>query len=559
MPTSLKPYFLLTGIFSIVVNMTILVAPLYMLQVYDRILVSGSMDTLITISILAVFLLLVYGVAEAARRKIVTLASEHLQTRFGDAIFTEDWKTTEADQALPRDISHLSTLQAFLSNGLILPVFDLPFSPFFIWVMFLIHPLLGGLGLVAVIILLIIAFISETSTRKIALFAKRAENATEDFVSRLSRQRTAIVSLGMTRRAYGLWVKRKHISGRISLRSAHGAAIFSALSRSIRMILQISALGVGAWLVLNQQASSGAIVAGSVLMGRALGPISQLVEIWRQITRAREAWSELSARDETFRRHARKISPMPRPKAELTLQALAVGCPGVEQALLPKINFSLKGGTILPIIGRNGVGKTAFLQTISGAWPPISGHVMLHGRDLHLWDMEDRGPYIGYIPQNIELLPGTIAENIARFTDAPIETVIATAQQVGCHEMILSLSAGYDTYIGLDDQGHSVHLSAGIKQNIGIARAIFGNPVLLLLDEPSANLDQASIVALSELLPKLKAAGTIILVATHERRLIDLSENVLCLSRTDIRLNPTAAFMETLESGTTAPIPAKTE
>ena len=540
----LKPFFIMTMMFSVVVNVLMLVSPLYMLQVYDRILTSGSIDTLITISILAVGLLIVYGFAEMGRRKVVVLASQYLQDRFGQVLFSMDMRDSDMEQSLPKDLGHLATLQNFFSHGLILPLFDLPFAPFFVLVMFLIHPVLGWLGVIGVLLLFTIAVISELTTRNGVQKASIAEQSAQRFAMRLSQQQNAIVSMGMGQQVYQNWSKRKSYAGALSVQSANKAGVFGSLTRTMRIILQVAALGIAGWLVLRQEASVGAIVAGSILLGRALGPIDQSVGIWRQIIRAREAWTELNARREAFDKVNVNSSAMPRPAAHLLFQGLEITCPGAGEALLPKFNLELKGSTVLALVGGSGIGKTALMQTISGAWRPFGGHVILGGRDLHGWDAQDRGHYVGYLPQNVGLLSGTVAQNICRFTDADIEEVIKTAQDVGCHEMILSLPRGYDTVIGPDKNQFTVHISAGQKQTIGLARAACGNPVVLFLDEPSSNLDIQGVEALKRFIIKLKEAGGIIVVATHDVRLISLSSYVLSLSRTDVNLKRAQEFFK---------------
>ena len=540
----LKPFFIMTMLFSIVVNILVLVSPLYMLQVYDRILTSGSVDTLITISVLAIALLMVYGVAEMARRKVVVLASNYLQTRFGHILFYMDMREPDMEQALPKNLGYLSTLQNFFSHGLILPLFDLPFAPFFVVVMFLIHPLLGWVGVFGIILLFTIAVISELTSRTAVKMASGAEQSAQTFAMRLTQQQNAIVSMGMGEQVFQNWEERKSFAGRLSMNSANRTGMFSALTRSLRVMLQVAALGIGGWLVLQQQTSAGAIVAGSVLLGRALGPIDQSVGIWRQIIRAREAWAALNMRRQAYDKMMIDTSPMPRPAPHLRLEGIQVTCPGSKDALLPRFNLQLKSKTMLALVGRSGVGKTALMQTLAGAWRPLEGAVVLGGRNLHSWDAQDRGRYIGYLPQEVSLLAGTVAQNICRFTNAAIEDVVKVAEAVGCHEMILSLPNGYDTLIGPDKNEFTIHLSAGQKQTIGIARAAFGNPVVLFLDEPSAHLDMSGVKTLKYLIETYKKSGGIVIVATHDTRLIHLSDNVVTLAKEDIKLTTAQAFFK---------------
>ena len=349
-----------------------------------------------------------------------------------------------------------------------------------------------------------IAVISELTSRKAVQMASGAEQSAQKFALRLTQQQNAIVSMGMGEQVFQNWEQRKSFAGNLSMRSANRSGMFSSLTRSLRVMLQVAALGIGGWLVLQQQTSAGAIVAGSVLLGRALGPIDQSVGIWRQIIRAREAWAALNMRRQAYDKLMTDTSPMPRPAPHLSLEGMQVTCPGAGDALLPRFNLQLKSKTMLALVGRSGVGKTALMQTLAGAWRPLVGAVILGGRNLHNWDAQDRGRYIGYLPQEVSLLAGTVAQNICRFTNADIEEVVRVAEAVGCHEMILSLPNGYDTLIGPDKNEFTIHLSAGQKQTIGIARAVFGNPVVLFLDEPSAHLDMSGVETLKYLIETYK-------------------------------------------------------
>ncbi|MBT8141944.1 MAG: ATP-binding cassette domain-containing protein [Gammaproteobacteria bacterium] len=526
------------GGFSVVVNMLMLVSPLYMLQVYDRVLTSSSMETLILITVLAIGLLITMVVADAARRKVLALGADQLQKQYGRGLFKASMAAPNADKTLQKDLSNLSTVQAFFSNGLVLPIFDLPFTPFFLLIMFLIHPIIGWLGVVGAIILLIIAVFSEIQTRDNVMQAQSAENSAQNFATGLARQQSAIVSMGMADVAFRNWAQQKAFASGLYLQGSEASGIYGSTTRGIRIILTIGALGLGAWLVLQQQSSPGVIIAGTILLGRALAPIDQSVGMWRQIIRVRQAWAELQERHQSDEAQEHSTTPMPRPDAKVQFENLEVACPGSEKPLLPKFNLSLQAGSMIALVGGIGSGKTSLLQTTAGAWPPFSGAVHLGGRDLHRWDMVDRGRYVGYLPQDSELLFGTVAQNIGRFSNAPTEAVIETARFVGCHEMIMSLPDGYDTVVGPG----GIHLSAGQKQIIGITRALFGQPVMLLLDEPTANLDAATVQQLKNVLTQVKASGAIVIMATHDLRLVEISDNVVMLTPENIKMLSSADY-----------------
>ena len=307
-------------------------------------------------------------------------------------------------------------------------------------------------------------------------------------------------------------------------------------------MLQVGALGIGGYLVLQLEMSAGAIIAGSILMGRALAPIDQALGAWRQLIRARKAWKSVSETLAQSESASSQVTPMPRPKAELSIQSLIVGSAGSDEPLLPKFNVTLPAASSVAILGPSGSGKTSLLQTIVGAWSPLDGRVRLGGRDIHGWNAGDRGKYLGYAPQDVELLPGTVAQNISRFSEASPEEVMAAAQMAGFHDMILRFPEGYDTRVG--PGGH--HLSQGQQKGVGLARAFFQNPVLLVLDEPGANLDSLSFASFQRGLSEIKAQGSIVLFATHDTRFLTLADNIILLGDRSLKMVSTKDYLETL-------------
>lgn len=530
--TGLSAFLVVTAFFSISVNILLLVSPLYMLQVYDRVLTSGSMETLILISVLAGGLMVTYVFAESARRHALALAARFLHRRFGEKLFNVNFAESRADGSLQKDLSDLTVVQSFFSNGLILPVFDLPFTPCFLLVLYLIHPLLGWLGVAGAGLLLLITILAELAAREPEKTAQSVERASQDFASGLAGQQSAIVSMGMARQAFQGWSSRKALSDQLSLGTAKSSNFFGALTRGLRQTLQMGALGLGGWLVLQHVATPGVIIAGSIVMGRALAPIDQCVGMWRQIIRARKSWKNVRQRAANPLAKQDEYTPMPRPDPRLELINLEVGHPGAEQRVLPRFSLTLERGTVLAIVGPSGIGKSTLLQTLTGVWSPLDGQVTLGGRDLHEWNQNDRGQYVGYLPQDVELLPGTVVQNIARFTQADSAQVIATAKDCGAHEMVSALADGYDTVIGPG----GAQISAGQKQAIGLARALFGAPPLLALDEPSANLDEFTIAKLTRTLAAQRAAGHVVLIATHDVRMIQAADRVLLLNKNEIKL-----------------------
>lgn len=543
--------YLLAGFgFSVVVNLLFLVSPMYMMQVYGRVISTGSHEVLITLTFIAVCLLLLYIAAEGARKRTLARAGQllgesidglTLRRGLGSAS-TPSTKTLAA-------IGNLSRLQGLLLQGNIAPLFDIPFIPFFIGLLFVIHPLLGTVGLLGAITLIGLAIVTDKTSRRAVEEAGQRDQKAQSHLSHMVRQRAAIVSMGMTDRAVGHWqhLRRDAIDSNIA--AAAGPTFLSATTRSVRQILQVFILGAGAVLVIGGVTSGGVIIAGSIIMGRGLAPIDQTVAIWRQVILARKSWNELKdwidnedADIETV--HSDAATAMPRPAPILKFEEFAVGIPGMDKPLLPQMTLEMNPGTMVALLGPSGSGKTSFLQSLAGAWPAQNGTVRLGGRDIATWDARDRGRYVGYLPQHVELLTGTVFENICRFSDCDPDEVFDAAKRVGCHDMILTLPKGYDTPVG---EG-GAHLSAGQRQSIGLARAFFGDPALLLLDEPTAHLDAnlaARLMAqFAELArkPQGERRATAI-IATHDLRLINAADNVMVIKDRKIAISPREEYL----------------
>ena len=546
-------YFWMASFFTLVMNLLLLVSPLYMLQVYDRVMTSGSQETLLVITFIAIFMLSTYIAADGGRRRVLANAGHYLGSsldamtlRLGLGL------SNEPPTKMLENIGNLSRVQSFLVNSVIAPLFDIPFAPLFLIVLFMVHPLLGIYSIVGIVILLTLALITDKSSRKTVESAAHRERAAQQLLAHTAQQRAAIVGMGMADRVINRWQKKRHSALHDSLRAVNTTAYLSATTRSVRQILQVGILGLGAYLALQQQVSAGAIVAGSIIMGRALAPIDQIVNIWRQVIQARQSWNELN---DYYKKHDQSlasqtpdmVTPMTRPSPTVKLQEFAVGAPGSRKPILPKLSFELPSGSFVALLGPSGSGKTSFMQTLAGAWEPLEGTARLGGRDVHTWQSDDRGQFVGYLPQHVELLTGSVFENIARFSSCTPEAVFDAAKKVGCHEMINAFPEGYDTKIG---EG-GVFLSAGQRQAVGLARAVFGNPALMLLDEPTAHLDQA----LSGLLltyfaniarTPMEQRDATWIVATHDIRIISAADKVMFIQAGKVMLMPKEEYMRKL-------------
>ncbi|MEL6258990.1 MAG: ATP-binding cassette domain-containing protein, partial [Pseudomonadota bacterium] len=400
--------------FSLAVNLLMLVSPLFMLQIYDRVLASGSVDTLIWLSMIAVFLLTVYAAAEAGRRRVLALAGSRLERRFAPRIFKRFESGIDDSVALPRDAANLSRTQTLLQNGSLLAFFDLPFTPFFIGLLFLVNPALGLLGVVGAVAVFVVAILAEISTRRVGERAALVAEEAQTFASGVARQRSAVVAMGLSERLEARWRATRLKGHEEALNAARGDGAFAAVARALRQILQILVLAAGAALALSQQISPGGIVAGSIILSRALAPVDQIVSTWRGLVAGRSAWAALKSRlGPEFDRAP--FTPLPAPAPEVSLDRLSVSVPGTDTPLIRPFSYVAEAPVTVAIVGGNGTGKTTLLQTLAGVWPPASGVMRLGGRDVHAWPASDRGPHVGYVPQDVELSPGTVAENIARF------------------------------------------------------------------------------------------------------------------------------------------------
>lgn len=535
--------------FSLAVNLLMLVSPLYMLQVYDRILTSGSTDSLVWLSLIAIFLLGIYAAAEAGRRRVSSLIGDRLEARFADRMFVRFESGADEQVLLPKDMQDVSRVQATFQNGALLAFADLPFTPLFIALLFLLNPLLGAISLVGGLLVFTVAIIAELTTKSPGAAAAATTGMAQEHLTGAARQHAAIRAMGMTGAVESLWRKQREEALDHTLKTSKMDASYSSIARASRQMLQILILGAGGFLVLAQEMSPGGIVAGSVIMSRALAPIDQIVGGWRSFVQARTSWASLVGRlgDEHVRDNA---IPLPKPDAHLTLERLAVGAPAAEVPVVRPFAYEVSGGHLIALVGASGCGKSSLLQTIAAVWPTKSGTVSLGGRSVHDWANEDRGQYVGYLPQNVDLAPGTIAQNIARFTDADPAEIYAAAQEAGAHELILSLPEGYETTIG----SNGAALSGGQRQLVGLARAMFRSPVLLLLDEPTANLDPDAAEQVIQALRGRSAIGCIVIASTHDPRLVEGADTKITIAQGGVIAEPVKPQTQTTVMRSTGPV-----
>ncbi len=502
------------GVFSVLVNILMLTGPLYMLQVYDRVLGSRSEATLVALSLLVTFLFLAMGLLDHARSRIMARIGAAMQDRLDHRVFAAAMKrltlapTDPVGLAAQRD---LEAVQRLWASPVLMSIFDIPFTPLFVAAIFVFHPLLGWLAVGGGVFLIFITVLNQRLTQTpinrtngLALQAERMSDL-------IKTEAEAVQALGMTGAAFQRWQRARGAALAEGLKAGDLGGRFGSISKTFRIFLQSAMLGLGAWLVLKGQLSSGAMIAGSILMGRALQPIEQAVGQWALVTRAQEGTARLAELLSRVPPEPPRTA-LPRPRAILDVQSLSVVPPGETQAVLRGVTFQLGEGQALGIIGPSGAGKSTLARAIIGGWRPAAGKIRLDGAALDQYDLDVLGGYIGYLPQRVTLFEGTIAENIARLQPkADSAKIVEAAQKAAAHDMILRLPDGYDTRVST----FGGRLSGGQIQRIGLARALYDNPVLLVLDEPNSNLDNDGTMALNIAIRSIKAAGGSVIIMAH--------------------------------------------
>ncbi len=516
------------GIFSVLVNILMLTGPLYMLQVYDRVLGSRSEATLVALSRLVTCRVLAMGRLDHARGRVMARIGAAMQDKLDRRVFSAAMRrmalmpTDPIGQAAQRD---LEAVQRLWASPVLMAIFDIPWTPFFVAAIFVFHPLLGWLAVGGGIFLIIITILNQRMTQ---LPINRTNGLTlqaERMSDLIKTEAEAVQALGMTGAAFDRWQKARGAALAESLKAGDVGGRFGSISKTFRMFLQSAMLGVGAWLVLQNQLSAGAMIAGSILMGRALQPIEQAVGQWAMVTRAQEGTRRLAELLTRVPPEPQRTA-LPRPKAILDVQALSVVPPGETQAVLRGVTFQLGEGQALGVIGPSGAGKSTLARALIGVWRPAAGKVRLDGAALDQYDPDVLGSYIGYLPQRVTLFEGTIAENIARLkSNVDSAKVVEAAQKAAAHDMILRLPDGYDTRVST----LGGRLSGGQIQRVGLARALYDNPVLLVLDEPNSNLDNDGTTALNVAIRSIKAAGGSVLIMAHRPAAIQECDMLLVL------------------------------
>jgi len=525
--SSMRKAWVGVGVLSLFVNLLMLTGPLYMLQVYDRVITSQSMSTLVVLSILMVALYGFMGILDFLRSRILVRIGNYVESELSTPIF-KTWLSQGIRGKVPvgqQPLQSLNILKRFLTGPAPTTFFDIPWTPIYIGVIFMIDWTLGVFAIIGAIIVLIIAVIAEMTTRKNETRSQSAKANSRRFTQKVYANSEAVMSMGMVGEMSQRWGRLKDEGDASELSASDISGGATALSKAFRMFLQSAILGLGAALAVRQIITPGAMIAGSIILGRALAPIQMIISQWRNYIQTKNAYQDLNDFYEALPETSEKVA-LPNPTGQLNVKGLSAGPPGAQKATLKGLNFDLVPGDGLCILGHSGSGKSSLARLLVGIWMPQMGSVRLNGATLDQWDNETLGKHIGYLPQTVELFDGTVGENISRFrNDVPSEAIIRAAQIAGIHDFILSLPDGYNTKMGVG----GVILSVGQVQRVALARALFGDPCLVVLDEPNSNLDAQGDKALNAAIQYMRSQNKTVIIVSHRPTAMAAVNKVLVL------------------------------
>jgi len=521
-----KGSFIAAGFFSLFINFLMLVPALYMLQLYDRVITSGSESTLLMLTMIMVVLFITMGSLEWVRSQLLVRVSARLETLLNDRLFGATFKQAlfngSAGSSQPLD--DLTGLRQFLTGNGLFAFFDAPWLPIYIAVMFMFHQWYGWMAVGTVIILTILAIINEKSTSKTLKEANELAIKGRGLVNKNLRNAEVVDSMGMLDGIRERWKVGTTKVLYLQAKASSKAGAITSTSKTIRMMAQSLVLGLGGYLVLQQEISPGLMIAGSILLGRALAPIDLMIGSWKGFVAARGQYHRLNEVLLKIPKDKEKMA-LPAPVGQINVDNVVIAPPGSRTPVVRGVSIDLAPGESLGVIGPSAAGKSTLARALLGIWPAMSGKVRLDGVDIFDWDRAEIGPYIGYLPQDIELFEGTIGENISRFGEMDPDKVVAAAKMADVHEMILGLPEGYDTIIG----AIGGVLSGGQRQRIGLARAIYGEPKFVLLDEPNSNLDDQGELALARAITALKQNKVTVIIITHRPGILGILDKLLIL------------------------------
>ncbi len=525
---SLRPFFVRSGWFSLVCSLLVLAPSGYMLEVYDRVVNSRNHTTLVMLTLLVLGAYMVMELLEWARSEVMRAASVELDRRMSGRIFSAIFEAIlrRLPGGTQQPLHDFRLVRDFLYSPVLLALLESPISLVMMVLLFLISPVLGWSALVFAVVQTFVAWLNERSTKPPLMQANRAAIEAQQYADNTLRNAEVIESMGMLRDTHRRWLGKQRDFLDLQALASERAGGFQAVSKLLQTTLSSMRLGLGAWLLLHNQLSGGGgmIIVASILGGRMLAPLVQVVSQWQSVVNVRDAWSRVEQLLEAVPAQPRSMA-LPAPRGALHVEQLVAGAPGNPALILRGVQFALAPGEVLAVVGPSAAGKTTLARLLVGLWPAQGGKVRLDGADIHTWDKAELGVHLGYLPQGVELFEGTLAENIARFAQVEPAKVEAAARAVGLHEFILSLPQGYDSPVGPE----GVRLSGGQRQRVGLARALYGDPVFVVLDEPNSSLDEEGDAALARAIQEGKARGTTFVVMTHRTSVLGVADKMLVL------------------------------
>ena len=530
---SMRRIFVVAGVFSFFINGLMLVPAIYMLQVYDRVLNSRNEMTLLMITLIVLGLYALLGALEWIRSQLLVRASVRLDERLNDRVFAATFDATlrGAGGNPAQALSDVTNLRQFLTGNGLFAFFDAPWAPIYLIVITILHPWLGLFSLVGGLLLIALAWLTERATQKPLAEANTVGIQATNFAGNNLKNAEVIEAMGMLPAIRARWNVKHRRGLALQQVASDRAGAIGATTRFARLVQQSLILGLGALLVIKGELSPGGMIAASILMGRLLAPVEQAIGTWKNLVAARSAYGRLRSLLAAVPARETGMS-LPRPTGTLALENVVATAPGSPTVILRGINAQIAAGQIVGVIGPSASGKSSLARVMVGIWPAASGKVRLDGADVYSWNKAELGPHIGYLPQDVELFEGTVAENIARFADVDPEKVVRAAQRAGVHEMVLRFPKGYDSPIGPG----GAFLSGGQRQRIALARALYGDPVLVVLDEPNSNLDDIGEQALVRAVLDLKAQGSTVVLITHRTNIVGVVDQLLVLRDGSLQL-----------------------